>query len=298
MFFEYAKLLRINQWIKQSIILIPIIILGSNLSLDIIFRQLMLAVAFSLIASSVYVMNDYFDFEEDKLDERYSNRPFVKGTIKIRTGLLLTIPICVVDAILLYWLNISVTIFYFLMVYVSINIVYSKLNLKKIELLGISIVAIGFSIRFEIGALFANLDFSWWAFVLFFEFAIIILSGKRFQKIVSRSKSYEQDAESIFENLTVRQIFWFSTSIASSSFFLITFVAFLLDPNTIATWGSGFIVVSILPISILLLKIIEEILLPKSKIYISEYFYRDKIVISCSIIVLSVMFLSRLNLSR
>jgi len=298
MFFEYAKLLRINQWIKQSIILIPIIILGSNLSVDIIFRQLMLALAFSLIASSVYVMNDYFDFEEDKLDERYSNRPFVKGTIKIRTGLLLTIPICVVAAVLLYWINISLIILYFLMVYISINVIYSKLNLKKIELLGISIVAVGFSIRFEIGALFANLDFSWWAFVLFFEFAIILLSGKRFQKIASKSKSYERDAESILENLTVRQIFWLSTSIASSSFFLITFVAFLLDPNTIATWGSGFIVVSILPISILLLKIIEEILLPKSKIYISEYFYRDKIIIFCSIIVVTVMFLSKLNLSQ
>jgi len=298
MFFEYAKLLRINQWIKQSIILIPIIILGSNLSVDIIFRQLMLALAFSLIASSVYVMNDYFDFEEDKLDERYSNRPFVKGTIKIRTGLLLTIPICVVAAVLLYWINISLIILYFLMVYISINVIYSKLNLKKIELLGISIVAVGFSIRFEIGALFANLDFSWWAFVLFFEFAINLLSGKRFQKIASKSKSYERDAESILENLTVRQIFWLSTSIASSSFFLITFVAFLLDPNTIATWGSGFIVVSILPISILLLKIIEEILLPKSKIYISEYFYRDKIIIFCSIIVVTVMFLSKLNLSQ
>ena len=269
MFIEYANLLRINQWIKQSIILIPIIILGSNLSLDVIFRQLVFALAFSLIASSVYVMNDYFDFEEDKLDVRYSNRPFVKGTIKIRTGLLLTIPICVVAAILLYWINISVIILYFLMVYVSINVVYSKLNLKKIELLGISLVAVGFSIRFEIGALFANLDFSWWAFVLFFEFAIILLSGKRFQKIATRSKSYERNTESIIGNLTVKQIFWLSTSIASSSFFLITFVAFLLDPNTIATWGSGFIVVSILPISILLLKIIEEILLPKSKIYIS-----------------------------
>jgi len=298
MIFEYVKLFRINQWVKQSIILIPIIILGSNLSVDIIFRQLMFALAFSLIASSIYVMNDYFDFEEDKLDERYSNRPFVKGTIKIRTGLLLTIPICVVAAILLYWINISLIILYFLMVYVSINVIYSKLNLKKIELLGISIVAVGFSIRFEIGALFANLDFSWWAFVLFFEFAIILLSGKRFQKIASRSKSYERDAESILENLTIRQIFWLSTSIASSSFFLITFVAFLLDPNTIATWGSGFIVVSILPISILLLKIIEEILLPKSKIYISEYFYRDKIVIFCSIIVVTVMFLSKLNLSQ
>lgn len=298
MLFEYAKLLRVNQWIKQSIILIPIIILGSNLSVDLIFRQLMFALAFSLIASSVYVMNDYFDFEEDKIDKRYSNRPFVKGTIKIRTGLLLTIPICVVAAMLLYWLGINASILYFLLVYISINIIYSKLNLKKIELLGISIIALGFSIRFEIGALFANLDFSWWAFVLFFEFAIILLSGKRFQTIASRSKSYERDTESIVESLTVRHIFWLSTSIAGSSFFLITFVAFLLDPNTVATWGSGFIVITILPISIVLLKIIEEILLSKSKIYISEYFYRDKIVIFCSIIVLTIMFLSRLNLSQ
>jgi 4-hydroxybenzoate polyprenyltransferase len=298
MIFEYVKLFRVNQWVKQSIIFIPLIILGSNLSIDVLFQQLLFALAFSLIASSIYVMNDYFDFEEDKLDERYSNRPFVKGTIKIRTGLLSIIPLCIVAIILFYWINISVSILYFLLVYVFINIIYSGLNLKKIELVGISIIAVGFSIRFEVGALFANLDFSWWAFVLFFEFAIILLSGKRFQKIASRSKSYERDAESILEDLTVRQIFWLSTSIASSSFFLITFVAFLLDPNTIATWGSGFIVVSILPISILLLKIIEEILLPKSKIYISEYFYRDKIVIFCSIIVVTVMFLSKLNLSQ
>lgn len=243
-------------------------------------------------------MNDYFDFEEDKLDDRYSNRPFVKGTIKIRTGLLSIIPLCVVAIILFYWINISMSILYFLLVYVFINIIYSGLNLKKIELVGISIIAVGFSIRFEVGALFANLDFSWWAFILFFEFAIILLSGKRFQKIASGSKSYEQNTENIIENLNIRQVFWLSTSIASSSFFLITFVAFLLDSNTIITWGSGFIVVSILPLSILLLKIIEEILLPKSKIYISEYFYRDKIVIFCSIMILIVMFLSRLDSTK
>ena len=68
---KYLKLVRLNQWSKNFLIFIPIIVAKKY---EIIYFQngLLGFIIFSLLASSVYIFNDIVDFNKDKEQEMLS----------------------------------------------------------------------------------------------------------------------------------------------------------------------------------------------------------------------------------
>ena len=115
--------------------------------------------AFCLIASSVYILNDIFDLEKDKLHEVKRARPLATGAVSVSaaSGLLVLLAaaaLTIANFISLPFLSVIAG-------YFGLNILYS-LYLKHISLIDISIIAIGFILLIGI--------------VLFRSIAIIVLS--------------------------------------------------------------------------------------------------------------------------
>lgn len=101
--------LRIHQWSKNILVFIPVIATHQLLSSQIYFNCLLGFLAFSLVASVVYVINDLFDLENDRSHYKKKYRPLASGDLSLLNGIviaffLFSMWICIG---VLYFFNIS-----------------------------------------------------------------------------------------------------------------------------------------------------------------------------------------------
>ena len=65
MFLKIFKMLRVNQWLKNLLIFIPLIIETNLINSSNLFVSLLAFFLFSFSASFIYIVNDWIDRKED-----------------------------------------------------------------------------------------------------------------------------------------------------------------------------------------------------------------------------------------
>jgi 4-hydroxybenzoate polyprenyltransferase len=83
---DWIKLLRAHQWIKNVLVFIPLLA-AHRFDATALSKALLAFLAFSLCASSVYILNDLVDLQADRAHPTKSGRPFATGAIPLATGL-------------------------------------------------------------------------------------------------------------------------------------------------------------------------------------------------------------------
>lgn len=251
MFKNYLVVLRPHQWFKQSIVVLPLLSLGRSISLYDLALGLSAAITFTFMTSFVYIVNDYYDLEEDQLDSVRKKRPLAAGIVT-KPQLTMLMPLLLILCFMCNSLlsqNIMPTTL-LLVVYAAINLAYSKFNFKKQRLLGLSMVAIGFPIRFMFGCLFFEVIVSYWALVLLMELALFMLSVKRYQRTLRKAfginKTNNTDPE-----------FWMLAAIIFAAFFSASYAGFMSAPSTQAVWGSTALLLSAIPIALAIVRFLE-----------------------------------------
>jgi 4-hydroxybenzoate polyprenyltransferase/phosphoserine phosphatase len=84
----WMKALRVHQYAKNALVLVPLLT-AHRFDQGSIFVACLSLIAFSLCASSVYLINDLADLQSDRLHLRKRNRPFASGALSINIGLLM-----------------------------------------------------------------------------------------------------------------------------------------------------------------------------------------------------------------
>jgi 4-hydroxybenzoate polyprenyltransferase/phosphoserine phosphatase len=84
-----VRALRPHQWVKNILLLVPLLAAHRLGELESLAYGLAGLVAFCLCASSVYLVNDMLDLEADRGHPRKSRRPLAAGDLPIALGLLL-----------------------------------------------------------------------------------------------------------------------------------------------------------------------------------------------------------------
>lgn len=161
----YLKAMRPHQWLKNILVFLPIMA-AQQLDPASILTSLLAFVAFSLVASSVYVVNDLLDLAADRAHPRKRNRPFAAGTAPIAHGTAMAgglLALGVAVALLVGWSFVLV-----LAAYYAITTAYS-LHLKRLPVIDICALAALYTIRIVAGAVAANVYLSVWllAFAIF-----------------------------------------------------------------------------------------------------------------------------------
>ena len=80
------KALRPWQWLKNSLLFVPLVVAHDPTLLSRIPDVLMAFLAMSACASSVYVLNDLLDIAEDRCHPIKRHRPFAAGTLPLAYG--------------------------------------------------------------------------------------------------------------------------------------------------------------------------------------------------------------------
>lgn len=284
----YLRLLRPHQWVKQVFVFIPLLSLGEALDLKILSLGLCAVVTFTLMAGVVYILNDIADVEDDKDDIQRVKRPIASGEVGIPKAHLFQFIFIVLVIILTYLLSENAVISLAVLgIYLIINIFYSKLGLKKSNILGISIVSLGFPIRFAFGCLFCGIEISYWALSLLMQLALFMLSIKRYQRSVKVSHASKQ---SIFD-------FWLLAAIVFASAFSATYAGFISAPSTQIIWGSDYLLLSAIPVALAIVRFIELAFLKidMRDDDVTETAYRDVPIILLVLIYCALMFAGSLT---
>ena len=164
------RALRPHQWLKNLLVFVPMLA-AHQMTADNALTSLSAFVAFCLVASSVYVLNDLLDLAADRAHPRKKERPFASGRLHIAHGTWLA-PVLVLAGFLIA-LAAGKQLAAVVLLYFIVTTAYS-LYLKRLLILDICTLAGLYTLRVIGGGAATGIPLSIWllAFSIFFFFAL------------------------------------------------------------------------------------------------------------------------------
>lgn len=174
----YIKLLRPKHWIKNLLVFAPVIFSGNLINVECFLTTCIAFAMFSLTASAVYVFNDLRDVESDRMHEVKCHRPIASGKVSEieAKGVLLLLIVIVLGVHFVLKTHIISAII--LLVYFISNVLYS-IKLKKLPVIDIAILTLGFLLRVYYGASMIHVEVSNWLYLTVMALAFYMGLGKR-----------------------------------------------------------------------------------------------------------------------
>lgn len=186
---QYLKLLRPSHWAKNLFLYIPLFFAGEISNFPKVVELFLAFMAFSLIASSIYIINDYKDVEADRLHPVKCKRPIASGAVSKPTALVFFF-LCLAIGGLLAW-YVRPKFVFVLGIYFVLNLLYT-FGLKNISILDIIILSIGFVLRIKAGGIAANIAISEWLVLMVFLLALFMSIAKRRDDVLIKLQSGQE----------------------------------------------------------------------------------------------------------
>ncbi|HHB93389.1 MAG TPA: UbiA family prenyltransferase [Thioploca sp.] len=171
----WIKALRPHQWVKNVLIFLPLILAHQILDIARLFDIMLAFLAFSMMASAGYVLNDLLDLAADRVHPSKRKRPFASGKLPIQYGLPMFIILIIIGFFIsLCWLSLDFT--GILALYLLITMTYS-FYLKKKLVVDVIVLAGLYTHRILAGGLAASVEVSSWllAFSMFMFMSLALL---------------------------------------------------------------------------------------------------------------------------
>jgi len=172
----YIKLIRPKDWAKNMFMFIPVFFAGDLLDTERLLHVFAGFLCFSCIASSVYIINDYRDIEDDKIHPVKCNRPLASGAVSKTAAIVILILLLIAGFTGAFLIRDK--FLFVLGIYFILNLGYS-FGLKNIPILDIFIIAIGFVLRVKAGGVIAKIGISEWLNIMVFLLALFMAIAKR-----------------------------------------------------------------------------------------------------------------------
>lgn len=178
----WFKAIRVHQWLKNLLILIPLLAAHLSLTPLTLLQALTAVLAFSFCASSAYLLNDLLDIESDRQHQRKKRRPFASGALSVKSGLI-AIPLFFFCGMLLAYSFLSNFFLLVLLVYYVLTVAYS-LWLKQVMMLDVVALASLYTLRIIAGTYAFNLTLTFWmlAFSMFLFTSLALV--KRYAELL------------------------------------------------------------------------------------------------------------------
>ena len=94
--------LRPEQWLKNGFVLAPIVFSGLVGDPDAWLRTVLAVAAFCAASSAVYLINDVFDREADRLHPIKKSRPIASGEVSVATALAVAVVLVAAAAVVVH----------------------------------------------------------------------------------------------------------------------------------------------------------------------------------------------------
>jgi 4-hydroxybenzoate polyprenyltransferase len=241
-----VKQFRIYQWVKNVLVFVPLVSAGRILEIDLLVKCAICFFAFSLAASSAYVLNDLLDIDSDRQHPRKKERPFASGRLSLQFGMFACPALLLVSLLAAYWVDYRLAVAIF--AYYALTTWYSFV-LKTLPLVDIFTLAALYTLRVLAGSIACGLLVSTWLLsfsgCLFLSLAFL----KRFtetdaltdKEIVSSRRGYNKEETQILMVM----------GIASAFAAVIVFSLWLDSESFAETYSNQLLIWMVLPLMLL-----------------------------------------------
>lgn len=176
------RAIRPYQWVKNTLILVPMLAAHSMSDRSIVLHTLLAFMAFCCAASSAYLFNDLLDLSADREHPRKRNRPFASGQLSAIHGVIIASTLLWGAAVIATLLPQSFAII--LALYYALTLAYS-FKLKTYAMLDVLSLAGLYTLRIIAGAAAIPSMPSFWllAFSMFIFLSLALV--KRYSELLT-----------------------------------------------------------------------------------------------------------------
>lgn len=205
---DYLRVLRPHQWLKNALVFVPMLA-AHQLTPAMVWQSLLALVAFSLVASSTYVLNDLLDLAADRAHPRKCQRPFASGAVKVSHGTWMAPMLGLAGGAVALMSGLG--LFAMLAGYFALTTAYS-FWLKRMVVIDICMLAVLYTMRILAGSVATGLPASVWllAFSTFFFFSLAsvkrqaeLVDGIASGTVRAHGRGYHVDDLAIVSNMAV-----------------------------------------------------------------------------------------------
>ena len=181
-----VKTARPRQWVKNVLVFAAPFTAGQIADASVLFDALVAFVAFSLVASSVYLVNDVVDVEADRAHPKKCKRPIAAGIVPIGLAYVAAVALLGGGIALSFLADWRLAIV--LVVYEAVQLGYC-FGLKHQPVVDLAIVGSGFLMRSIAGGVAAGIALSQWFLLVTAFGSLFMVAGKRYAEIMLFEKT-------------------------------------------------------------------------------------------------------------
>ncbi|MEL6699724.1 MAG: UbiA prenyltransferase family protein [Bacteroidota bacterium] len=232
----YLQLMRPHQYLKNLVIFLPAFFAQRILELALLTDLFLGWAGFSLLASSIYIFNDYRDREDDRAHPIKKARPLAAGTVQVSWALGLMGGLMFLGIGLIAWVHPKGL--FIAGIYIAVNLGYS-LGLKHVPILDLTQIAIGFLLRISLGAVLAVpfIPLSGWIVMMIFLGALFLGLAKRRDDLILAQQGHKVRKSIDGYNLT----FVNGAMILMGSVLIVAYISYTLSPQTQAKFETPYL---------------------------------------------------------
>ncbi|HIU22313.1 MAG TPA: UbiA prenyltransferase family protein [Candidatus Fimihabitans intestinipullorum] len=234
---QYLKLIRVKHWLKNGLVFLPLFFSMNLCNIQYLSLCFLAFVIFSLSSSVVYVLNDMADVEKDKLHPIKKNRPLASGAISMAQAKIVIVILCILIAFmmgLLYWNDPNFFIILIPIVYIILNLLYSKW-LKHISIIDVVILVSGFVLRVMYGGVVVDVVVSKYLYLMIIFGSFYLGFGKRRNEMIKNGKKSRKVLEAY------NQAFLDKNMYVCLALAIVSYSLWCVDPMTIARTGHDYL---------------------------------------------------------
>ncbi len=199
--FNVIALTRPKHIVKNFLIFAPLLFGVNVISQEQILSILSGFIVFCLVASSIYIINDYKDVEKDRLHPVKKSRPLASGAVSKFEAVILLVVLLATAVLLSISIRLPILAVGLVGVYFIMNLAYS-FGLKNIPIIDIIILSSGFIIRLFFGSSISGIHISSMLYLVVMSGAFYLGTSKRYNEIIKIGHS----ARSVLKKYTAEYL--------------------------------------------------------------------------------------------
>ncbi len=197
----WARALRLHQWLKNLLLLVPLVLSHSLGQPIAVAKGLLGFLLFGMVASATYVFNDLTDLHADRLHPSKRGRPLASGAIPIARAVTVALALFVLGLAGSFALATPFALAVCL--YVALTVSYSVV-LKRRMLLDVAVIGMLFALRLVMGTYAIDVAFSTWLL----SFSILFFCAMAFAKRNTELVRLPQNDAAVLPNRGYRAADW------------------------------------------------------------------------------------------
>ncbi|MBU1024261.1 decaprenyl-phosphate phosphoribosyltransferase [bacterium] len=238
---DLVQSMRYRSWTKNLLVFGALLFVpGAVMQTEAVTRCVLAFIGFCLLSGGLYIVNDVTDIKRDRNHPLKKNRPIASGRVPTVTALIFALFLFLICFAISAWIDnspfevssfgkvmhveYSVTITFF--AYFILTILYTTI-LKRISILDVIIIAIGFVLRAVSGAAALNVVISPWLLLCTFLLSVYLALAKRRGELIQLGKDSVNHRDNLAE-YSITDIDQFLSITAATniiSYSLYTFIA-------------------------------------------------------------------------